>query len=259
VACQSRLVDCRRLESFTENWSQARERYETDASLLSIPFGEADHALKTVVGLIETEEKAAATGDPATTQEFIRRAKAGYYEALKAFPDRQARREWKRRFKQEMRAHRDRWRHQWQDWQDGPAPLHPGLGLTLPLLSLLHGAVKILWLCALVSLLATGAVFGLALPAGLPPWVAVLLLFLLYGILAGPLQAARRARHWGLGRARPFWALIFLLDAAVWLAVAVVLFCLACHYFPELSAAVGNLPDLMHKALDDIRNWWPAK
>ena len=52
------------------------------------------------------EEKAAASGIPSTAQEFIRRAKEGYYEAMKGFPDRKARREWKRRFKREMRAQR---------------------------------------------------------------------------------------------------------------------------------------------------------
>jgi hypothetical protein len=55
LACQSRLVDCRGLESFMENWPQARERYETDASLRNVPFDEAEHALKTVVGLIEKQ------------------------------------------------------------------------------------------------------------------------------------------------------------------------------------------------------------
>ena len=38
-----------------ENWSQARERYETDASLRNVSFDEAEHALKTVVGLIEKQ------------------------------------------------------------------------------------------------------------------------------------------------------------------------------------------------------------
>jgi hypothetical protein len=38
-----------------ENWSQARERYETDKSLVNISFDEAEHALKTVVGLIEKQ------------------------------------------------------------------------------------------------------------------------------------------------------------------------------------------------------------
>src|ERR1700690_552887 len=70
------------------------------------------------------EEKAAASGNPSTAQEFIRRAKEGYYEAVKGFPDRKARREWQRRFKREMRgwrmsfdremrANADQWRHHW--------------------------------------------------------------------------------------------------------------------------------------------------
>ena len=56
LACESRLVDCRGLESFMENWSQARERYEADKSLDRVSFDEAEHALKTVVGLIEKQE-----------------------------------------------------------------------------------------------------------------------------------------------------------------------------------------------------------
>jgi len=55
LACESRLVDCRGLGSFMENWSQARERYETDKSLDRVSFDEAEHALKTVVGLIEKQ------------------------------------------------------------------------------------------------------------------------------------------------------------------------------------------------------------
>lgn len=55
LACQSRLVDCRSLESFMENWSPARERYETDASLRNVPFDEAEHALKIVISLLEKQ------------------------------------------------------------------------------------------------------------------------------------------------------------------------------------------------------------
>ena len=53
LACQSRLVDCRGLESFMESWPLARASYETDRSLDSVTFAEAEQALKTVVGLIE--------------------------------------------------------------------------------------------------------------------------------------------------------------------------------------------------------------
>jgi hypothetical protein len=55
LACQSRLVDCRGGESFRENWSQARERYETEVSLRRVPFDEAEQALITVVGLREKQ------------------------------------------------------------------------------------------------------------------------------------------------------------------------------------------------------------
>jgi len=205
---------------------------------------------------VTPEEKSAAAGDPATAQEFIRRAKEGYYEAIKGFPDRQARREWKRRFKQEMRANADRWRFHWRWHWAPPVAGHPGLGFALPFISLLHGAVKILWICALVSLLATGSVLGLALPDKVPVWAAALLLFLLYGLVAGPLKMARRACYWGFGEPKPAWALVFLVDAMVGVAVFAALIWLAFLYFPQLTQAVHGLPGLIHQATDDIQTWW---
>ena len=216
------------------------------------------------------EEKAAASGGPSTAQEFIRRAKEGYYDAMKGFPDRKARREWKRRFKREMRgwrlsfdremrANADQWRHHWHGYCAEHAPFHPGMGFALPLLSLLHGAATVLWICALISLLATATVFGLALPANVPVWAAALLLFIAYGILVSPLKAARRACYWGFGRPRWAWSFVFLLDAVVWLAVVAVLLWLAMHYSPELREAVHSIPSLAHQAADDIREWRKGK
>ena len=205
------------------------------------------------------EEKAAASGNPSTAQEFIRRAKEGYYEAMKGFPDRAARREWKRRFKRDVRAHADQWRYNWHSYWSEHAPAHPGMGFTLPMLSLLQGAVTIAWMCALISLLSTGAVFGMSLPANVPVWAAALLLFIAYGILAGPLKAARRLCYWNLGRPRWTWSFVFLLDAAVWLTVAAVLFWLAVHFFPELRVAIQSLPTVTRDAADDIRSWWQGR
>jgi phage shock protein PspC (stress-responsive transcriptional regulator) len=54
------------------------------------------------------EQKAATSGIPLTAQEFIRRAKEGYYEARKGFPGGKAKSDRKFRFKQEMRSHADR-------------------------------------------------------------------------------------------------------------------------------------------------------
>jgi phage shock protein PspC (stress-responsive transcriptional regulator) len=205
------------------------------------------------------EEKAAASGGPATAQEFIKRAKEGYYEAMKGFPDRKARREWKRRFKRDMRANADQWRYNWHSYWAEHTPFHPGMGFALPVLSLLHGVVTVLWFCALISLLATGAVLGLALPANVPVWVAALLLFIAYGIIAGPLKVARRVCYRGLGQRGWAWSFVFLLDGIVWVAVVIALLWLGVHYLPQLREAVQSVPALAHQAADDIRTWWNKK
>jgi phage shock protein PspC (stress-responsive transcriptional regulator) len=205
------------------------------------------------------EEKAAASGDPSTAQEFIRRAREGYYEAMKGFPDRKARREWKRRFKRDMRANADQWRYNWHCYWAEHTPFHPGMGYALPVLSLLHGMVTILWFCALISLLATGAVFGMPLPANVPVWVAALLLFIAYGIVAGPLKIARRVCYRGLGQRGWAWSFLFLLDGIVWVVVVAALLWLAMHYLPQLREAVQSVPALAHQAADDIRTWWNSK
>lgn len=211
------------------------------------------------------EQKAEATGAPATAQEFIRRAKDGYYDAMKSFPDRQARREWKRKFKQDMREWRtsfhhemagnaERWRHNWnQAWA-----AHPGAGLALPIMSLLHGVLVIAWLCTLISLLSTGAIFGIALPAGVPVWVAVIVLMFAYGMLVWPLKAARRAFYFGAAPGAPF-ALFCLMDAVIWIAVVGVLLWLALHYFPQARDAVQNIPAVVHDMVNTIRDWWHAR
>ena len=202
------------------------------------------------------EEKAAASGFPATAQEFIRRAKEGYYRATKGFPDRKARREWQRQFKREMRAHADQWRYSWHSYWAEHIPWHPGMGFALPFLSLMQGAATVIWICAIISLLATGAVFGLALPANVPVWVAALLLLIAYGILVAPLKFARRACYWNLGQARWAWSFVYLMDAIVWLLVVAALLWLAFHYLPDLQNAIHSVPSLAHQAADDIRTWW---
>jgi len=208
------------------------------------------------------EEKAAASGVPPTAQEFIRRAKEGYYEAMKGFPDRQARREWKRRFKHEMRANSYQWRQQWQKHWPGcgaqTSAVPPRMGFTLPFLSVFHGVANVLWVCVLVSLLATGTVLGRALPSDVPVWVAVLVLFLVYGVLVEPLKATRYACYRGPGRSGWGWSLVFVLDALVWMAVVAVLLLLAVHFFPQLREAVDGIPTVAHQAVSDIKTWWKS-
>jgi phage shock protein PspC (stress-responsive transcriptional regulator) len=208
---------------------------------------------------VTAEEKAAASGSPATAQEFIKRAREGYYEAVKGFPDSRARREWGRRWRREMRAHSNQWRYNWENYWKTRMPVHPGMGFTLPVLSVLQGTATILWICTMISLLATGMIFGLALPASVPVWVAALFLLILYGVIVGPMKAARRAYYWTAGGSRWAFPFIALVDTVVWIVAAIVLLCLAIHFFPELRQAMQSLPTQADEAVTEVKAWWHNK
>ncbi|MGA3006667.1 MAG: PspC domain-containing protein, partial [Opitutaceae bacterium] len=216
------------------------------------------------------EEKAAACGEPFTAQEFIRRAKEGYYEAAKAFPDRQARREWKRKMREdvrgwrrafccESRARANECREKWCGRGAKDAEVPPGASVAMPLLSLLHGILAVLWTCAMISLLATGAVFGIVLSPIVPIWITVLVLILAYKLIVWPLKATRRACYYGYGHPRWAWSFVFLIDAIVWIAVAAVFLWLGLHYLPQLWEAFRNIPSVVHDAVHQIKQWWAEK
>ena len=68
---------------------------------------------------------------------------------------------------------------------------------------------------AMVSLLAKGSVFGLAVPSGVPLWAAALLLFIVYGILRGPLKFARRSYYYVPDQSRWAWSSVCFLDTII--------------------------------------------
>ncbi len=208
------------------------------------------------------EEKSAASGNPMTAQEFIRRAKEGYYEAMKNFPDGKARREWSRQFKQNMRENANQWRRGWHwhwHYPEPPATVNSGMVFALPFLSLVNGAAMILVVCTLISILGTGSIFGRPLPGNLPVWGAVVVVLLAYGVLTGPLKLARSACYRGMGSAGWYWSFLFLVDAVIWVAVVGALACLAVHYFPEVQNAFHSIPPAAHQAADSVKAWWNQK
>jgi phage shock protein PspC (stress-responsive transcriptional regulator) len=213
------------------------------------------------------EEKAAAEGAPFTAQDFIHRAKAGYYDAVRNLSDQGRQREWRRTFRREMRDWRRRFdrtmraqsRHGQSLRPVGMPPLWVGgAGLTLPLLSLLHGAIVLVWLSAVVSLLGTGTVFGATLPGSLPVWITLVLLLMGYGLVVWPLKAARRAFYYQAS-GDPTAPAFVLADVIVWLAVMGVMAWLAFHHWAEVSAAIQHLPEVVAGAANSIRDWWHSR
>jgi phage shock protein PspC (stress-responsive transcriptional regulator) len=210
------------------------------------------------------DKKAAAFGGPSTAQEFIRRARAGYYGGMKSFGDKQARREWKRRFRREMRDWKYDFHHQMnqqqQNWTAHPGA-YRGLWFTLSLFSFLRGALFLLLVLGIFSIVSTGALFHIALPAGLPVWGAILILLFVYQVIAWPVRATRHMLwHHGWGGSSPTLPVFYgFFDTLVWLAVLGVLVWLADRHIPQVHQALQNLPAFFHHAADSVKEWWSVQ
>ena len=213
-------------------------------------------------------ERAAASGTAAATaQEFIRRAKAGYYEGMKTFHDGHSRREWKRKFKQDMKGWKQGFQYemhrgaeQWrQHWAQQPASWS-GPGFGAPFLWLIRGCLAVVALFAVFSLLHTGRLFGLALPYGVPGWVGIIAIFVLWNAVARTLRAMRDGFYYD-GAYGPrvyrcggsfggFLISICFFALVVWLAD---------RYVPGCHEALIQLPPLLHRAVDAIQQWLERK
>jgi phage shock protein PspC (stress-responsive transcriptional regulator) len=236
--------------------------------LLALAWGAGAFAYLVLVIVVPVaqspEEKAASAGEPFTAQEFIKRARAGYYEAMRDFHDDDARREWKRRFREQMRGWRRSFRHEmraraWARGTCGPAfaAMPPPPTFALPFISIMHGLLAVLLVCAVITLLATGKVLGAALPVSLPVWLALLLMLFVYGMVSWPLKAARRAFYHG-AFSGPLWTwpAALAIDWVIWLGVVALLLWLACQHLPTLQDALQAVPTVARDAAQSIRTWW---
>lgn len=218
-----------------------------------------------------SEEKAAAHGTPSTAQEFIRRAREGYYEAAKKFGDKQAQREWKRKFRHEMRSWRAQfrhnmaqqstaWRHSWQS-STTPPPPPPSADWSLwaaaPFAAILKAALTLLAVFAVISLIASGKLFTFALPVGVPVWLAVVLVFVVYQILAAPFHAMRHAyRHGGYYAPHPLAAFLSLVGSVFGVLMLVFTVWYLDRHVPEAHEFFRKIPPALHALLDALRDWW---
>jgi phage shock protein PspC (stress-responsive transcriptional regulator) len=208
-------------------------------------------------------EMAAAHGSTsATAQEFIRRAREGYYEGMKTFGDRRARREWKRKFKKEMRDwkwdfHHDmqqsahRW---WPGWGPNVAPRPaPGGMLSATIVSILLAIVTIAGFFAIISLVSSGTVFGIMFFPGMAFWLRILLLIGLISIVRGPLKHARRTLYYGYGYHDSGSCWIWCIVKWV-LIVYFIIWLFGGH--TGLGDEVQHLPPKLHHAADSMQQWW---
>jgi phage shock protein PspC (stress-responsive transcriptional regulator) len=212
-------------------------------------------------------EKAEAYGAPSTAEEFIKRAKAGYYGGMRTFKDKKAYREWKTQFKQEMRAHkRDfqrefhknvwQWRQDWrQHW--GHPPYAPGSWAAGSLLTLLITIVSVLGFCAVISLILTGSIFSFGLPAGMPLWMGIVLLCLIFHVIKWPLKAARHSVYYHGADGPAYWGPhSFFCGTFWWLAIVLTIVWLANHHSSRTHEILEQFRHETHQFVDSVRDWW---
>ena len=209
-------------------------------------------------------EKAAAFGGAHTAQEFIRRAKAGYYEGTKTFTDKKARREWKRKFKDEMRGWKRDFKRemrenapQWgRPWSQPP---QHGLAawIVFPFLLIARVLLAVLGICAVISLICTGAVFGLFLPFYAPLWVGIIFLIIVYKILVWSFKAMHQAYYFpGPYGSRHFSPFFGMTESVLWLGLLVLILWVFGHHRYQVHEILHNLPHVIRHAADSVRDWW---
>jgi phage shock protein PspC (stress-responsive transcriptional regulator) len=204
------------------------------AMMMVIPFAHTD------------EERAAAAGNPFNAQEVIDRAKRHYSEFKND-------REWRRHWRQQRREWRRRWREGAYWWGHNlqhnvqQMSVHSSYfaqvfaGLLIPLFALISLAIFCVFIAALVSLTTTGAIFGVALAASMPLWVAALVLCGVYGLIASPLHHARRAIYMQRGGYHQAWFAAW--DGIFSLGLLAVFGWLAYTHVPQVHDFFQRFPE----------------
>ncbi len=210
------------------------------------------------------EEVAAAAGLPFNARALIeqwkrkaaRFADAAAYAARRQGSSAEHARwhaEWRRaraQWRSEWRKNRPEWHaRRWHSWNatappPPPPPLPPAAaflsGLGWAVLGILVALITLAWLVALLSLLATGALFGWSLPH-LPLWAAILVLIVLYQLVLSPLRALRYAHSPHLYAYR--YRSHALADALVGLAILALFVWLLDHHLPAVEHVLSVLSE----------------
>jgi phage shock protein PspC (stress-responsive transcriptional regulator) len=184
------------------------------------------------------EDRAAAFGMPFNTEELIGRAKKNFE---KFGSDYRWRREWRRQQRQWQRQ----WQHMNEQMRHATTHAAPHMstaaraitGVFLPIAAIIGAVLFVGWILALVSLVTQQSVFGWALPHGVPLWVGILVLVLLYFAISTPLKMIRHGGHQAAGYHAGWGAL----HGLIWIGFAALFFWLAYTFFPGVRELVDQL------------------
>ncbi len=185
------------------------------------------------------EDRAAAFGMPFNTDELIKSAKKNFEQ----FGDRYR---WRREWRRQQRHWNRQFRHMNEQIRMAAANAAPVMGQTahfaagifVPVAALIGAGLFVVWILALFSLVTQHTIFGWSLPHGMPLWVGILLLVLVYSAIAAPVRAIRRSGQYSTGGFHPAWN---ALHGLLWLGFTVVMFWAAYTFLPGVHELVDQL------------------
>lgn len=201
-------------------------------------------AMLFVMPVAETaEEIADAHGEPLNAREVLERAKKKSAEFARDAGARMnaglaeagnSAREFSSRLRERARRRRDFRRRQHRDPPPVPAGSRVVAAVFLPFLSIVSAALFVAFVYVVLSLLVRGEVAGFVPAWIMPPWVAIVVVVLVYLVVAGPIGAARRLSQRYANGGRSFgWA--SGTDGVFWVLLVVLFFYLGSQLLPELQ------------------------
>lgn len=207
-------------------------------------------ALVFIVPYAETsEDRAAAFGAPFSTEEFIGRAK-------KKPDDHREYQKWRREWRRQQRH----WQRQWDQMNAqvrqatahfGPQTAHTGgraiFALLVPIAAIMGAALFVVFMLALLSLVAQHDIFGWALPHAMPWWAGIVLLAVLYAFASTIVRAFRHGG--GPAVSHPGWT---ALHGLIWICCTLGLFWVAYMFFPGVREIIDQLTWATSLTIDNL-------
>lgn len=184
------------------------------------------------------EDRAAAFGMPFNTEELISRAKKNFEEFNQQF-------KWRREWRRQQRNLDRQFKHMNEQIRAATAHAAPVMsgtarvvgGIFVVIAALISAVVAVAFIVSLFTIMTSQSLFGWDLPHGIPMWLAVLALVLLYVAISTPLRMIRHGGQQG-GGYHPGWG---ALHGILWIGFTALLFWMAYTFFPGVREVVDSL------------------
>lgn len=198
-----------------------------------------------------SEEKAAARGLPFNAQELLEQAREKYKNFDKTYWHDQKKQwqHWAKEKKREWHNYGKSYNYEWHNkWKKNPTGLISfGAAVGAVILAIIMACFTLLWIVAIISLLATGTLFGLVF-VGVPLWITILFLTCAYNILLLPLRTIKsnHFQHNNNYATQYDNGWFGILDAIMWFTIIGFICWLTWTYVPQ-----------SHDIWDKISTVWP--